>query len=361
MKLTVAKTAKEQKDFLRFRRSIYSGNKRYIDDNYFMLCEIFSAKLNFNKSIKYYPVNVMSDEGGVLCQGVIVYAPRLPGYVQLCFFESLPHAEEAVKMLCDIACEYGRRLGCRKLVVGLNGHVNYGLGLQASHFDERNSFSSPGNPMYYPGYFRKAGFDEIRLNSYLTDPLEDPLSKYANIIKRLKKNYSFRKFDLRRFDEDSKIYTDLNNLCFSEHPYYYKREYEDDKEMLKELFMFMKEDSIIYAYREDEPVGFIMWYPDFNELAARGESFGTVHFFRNKLKAGKIKTAKVMEYGVLEKYRGRGLPMGLINSAYQIIKRRGFTRVETSWIMEDNEDSNSFCRATCGGLYKRYSVFEKDI
>ena len=62
MKLTVAKTAKEQKDFLRFRRSIYCGNKRYIDDNYFMLCEIFSAKLSFNKRIKYYPVNVMSDE-----------------------------------------------------------------------------------------------------------------------------------------------------------------------------------------------------------------------------------------------------------------------------------------------------------
>ena len=60
----------------------------------------------------------------------------------------------------------------------------------------------------------------------------------------------------------------------------------------------MKEDSLVFAYHNGKPVGFIMWYPDWNELAAPGEAFGTKHFFLNLLKGKSIRTGKVMEYGV---------------------------------------------------------------
>ena len=58
MKLTVAKSDREKKEYLRFRKELYSGSRRYIDDNYFMLCEIFSGKLHFTKNIKHYPVYI---------------------------------------------------------------------------------------------------------------------------------------------------------------------------------------------------------------------------------------------------------------------------------------------------------------
>ena len=361
MKLTVAKTAKEQREFLRFRRDLYSGCRRYIDDNYFMICEIFSDKLHFTQNIKYYPVYVSSDSGNILCEGIIVYAPQLPEYIQLCFFESLPHQDKAIDMLTDLTKEYGRRLNCKRMVVGLNGHVNYGLGLLDSHFEERNSFSSPGNPMFYNDHFRKAGFEETGLNSYVVERYDDRLERFRRAIERIDKNYEFRYFDKKQFDTYSKIYTDLNNYCFSSHKYYYCRDYEDDKEMLKELFLFMKEDSLIFAFKDEEPVGFIMWYPDFNELAARGSIFGTKHFFKNLISGRKIRTAKVMEYGVLKGYRGRGLPAALIYKAFNLIREQGYTRIETSWVLEDNEDSNSFCHAACDSLYKKYVVFEKEL
>lgn len=361
MKLTVAKTAKEQREFLRFRRYLYSGCRRYIDDNYFMICEIFSDKLHFTKNIKYYPVYVSSDSGNILCEGIIVYAPQLPEYIQLCFFESLPHQDKAIDMLTDLTKEYGRRLNCKRMVVGLNGHVNYGLGLLDSHFEERNSFSSPGNPMFYNDHFRKAGFEETGLNSYVVEHYDDRLERFRRAIERIDKNYEFRYFDKKQFDTYSKIYTDLNNYCFSSHKYYYCRDYEDDKEMLKELFLFMKEDSLIFAFKDEEPVGFIMWYPDFNELAARGSIFGTKHFLKNLISGRKIRTAKVMEYGVLKGYRGRGLPAALIYKAFNLIREQGYTRIETSWVLEDNDDSNSFCRAACDSLYKKYVVFEKEL
>lgn len=361
MKVTVAENRAGQKRFLEFRREIYSGNRRYIDGNYFMLSEIFSGKLHFTKNLKYYPLYVSDDKGKILCQGVAVYSPGLPDYMQLCFFEARPHQQAAVEMLINITAEYGSRFGCRYLVVGLYGHVNYGLGFLDSHFEERNSFSSPGNPMYYTEYFRKAGLEEVGLNSYVVEHYDDRLNKFSRTIERIDKNYTFRYFNKKEFDRYSKIYTDLNNLCFGEHRYYYERDYEDDKEMLKELFLFMKEDSLIFAFKDDEPVGFIMWYPDFNELSARGEAFGTKHFFKNMIAGKKIRTAKVMEYGVLKEYRGRGLPAALIYKAFNLIKDQGYTRIETSWVLEENDDSNSFCRASCDGLYKKYVVFEKKL
>ncbi|MCR5249453.1 MAG: hypothetical protein K6E50_02470 [Lachnospiraceae bacterium] len=364
MNVRVVKSRSGRSEFLRFRRKIYSGSP-YIDDNYFMLLEIFSGKLHLTQSVDFFPVIVSDEEDNVLCEGLVVFALGLPDCIQLCFFEALPDQEEAVKLLLKKACKMGRERNCSRLVIGLYGHVNYGLGLLASHFDTGNSFSEPGNPAYYIDYFRKAGCSETRLNSYLTDPLpepsESPLKKYERVIRRLEEGFHFRFFDRKNFEQDSRIFTDLNNLCFHEHCYYYERDYEDDREMLKELFLFMKEDSLIYAFKGDKPAAFILWYPDFNELAKAGECFGTKHFFKNLYAGNKIRTAKVVEYGVIRECRGLGLPVVLIDKAYRQMRKHGMTRMESSWVLEENADSNSFCRAITDSAYKKYVVFEKEI
>ena len=361
MKVCAVDNRKLQKRFLLFRKELYKSRKLYIDNNYFMLKEIFGGKLKFTEDLEIKPVMITDESGGILCEGVIAYTDDLKEYVQLCFFEAKKGCKEAVKMLVDEAVKVGKEHGCKKLVIGLYGHVNYGLGLQSSHYDESNSFSSPGNPSFYNDYLSDLGCELIKLNSYITYDLQNRLDRYRAIIDKFDRQYEFRVFDKKRFDYYSKIYTDLNNECFADHRYYYHRNYEHDKEMLKELFLFMKEDSIIFAFHEDEPVGFIMWYPDYNELANPGEIFGVIHYLRYKLNTRSIRTAKVMEYGVLKEYRGSGLPMALINKVYERMPDYGCTRVETSWILDENEDSNSFCRAICEKNYKDYAVYEKSI
>ena len=360
MKLVTASGRKQQKQLLRFRKELYSGQRIFVDNNYYMLEEIFSGKLSFTRNMAVYPLTVTENDS-VLCCGVAAYTDELPDYMQLCFFEALPEQDEAVNMLMSEAEKLGRKHGCKKVVVGLSGHVNYGLGLLDSHFDEKNSFSSAGNPKYYNDYFRSLGCEEVKLNSYFTASLDDRLKRFGRIIAKLERAYEFRTFDKKRFDEYSRIYTDLNNACFEGHRYYYRRKYADDREMLKTLFLFMKEDSLIFAFRDGKPVGFIMWYPDYNELAEAGEIFGTKHFFRNLVRGKKIRTAKVMEYGVAEEYRSSGLPLALISRVFDTLKNYGCDRVETSWILDENEDSNSFCKALCDTPYKSYVVYEKDI
>lgn len=360
MEAVLADSTREQKRYLDFRKKRYRENRNFVDNSYFMIKEVFAHKTSFIENKKIYPINIV-DQGEIRCQGIAVYAKELPEYIQLCFFESRAGEEDAVRLLADRTAAYGRENGCRRMVVGLNGHINYGLGFLASHFDEINSFSASANPSYYNDYFKGMGCGEVRLNTYRIGAVDDRLERYRAFIDKLGRNYTFRYFDKRRFDTFAQIYTDLNNQTFGGHRYYFRRHYKEDREMLKELFLFMKEDSLIFAFDHDKPVGFILWYPDFNELAKKGEIFGAKHFVKNIFLNRKIRTAKIMEYGVLEEYQKAGLPMGLIDRVFGAMKRYGIQNVETSWILEENKDSNSFCQALCDGSYKEYAVYEKSI
>lgn len=360
MKAVEVNNRKTQKKFLDFRKKIYKNNPVFVDNNLFMIKELFAGKTSFTDNKEIFVYNI-EENNVVLCQGMIVYTGMLPEYVQLCFFESEPDAYEAVKLLVDKAVEIGTVYGCEKLVIGLNGHVNYGLGFLNSDYDEKNSFSSSVNPEYYNTYFRQMNCDEINLNTYKIDVIDNRLDRYQAIINKINRNYTFKYFDKKQFDYYSRIYTDLNNICFAKHRYYYRRNYAEDKEMLKELFLFMKEDSLIFAFDDDKPVGFIMWYPDFNELAKQGEAFGAKHFIKNIFLNKKIKTAKIMEFGILEEYRSVGLPIALIHQIFLSLPKYNITKVDTSWILEENKDSNSVCRAICDDTHKRFVVYEKRI
>lgn len=360
MKAVEVTTKRQQKQFLTFRKNCYRTRAEYVDNQSFMIREVFAGKSCFADNKEVVAVNVEED-GRILCQGILIYTKELPDCVQLGFFESEPGQEEAVNLLIEKAAELGKKHGCKKLVIGLYGHVNYGLGFLADRFGEKNSFSAAGNPSYYNEYFEKAGCDRIYLNSYKTAQFGENIKRYEKIVRRIEADYTFRYFDKKQFDRDAKLYTDLNNICFANHRYYYKRGYEEDREMLKELFLFMKEDSLIFAYDGEKPIGFVMWYPDYNELLAPGESFGVKDFFRNLVCGRKIKTVKVMEFGVLEEYRRKGIPLGLVNHVYRCAGKRGISHAETSWILEENGDSNSVCRAVCEETYKRYVVYEKEL
>ena len=360
MKAIEVTTKREQKRFLDFRKKCYREHGCYVDNQAFMLREMFSGRTCFTENKEIVVWNI-EDSGRVVCQGVVIYAKELPEYVQLCFFESEPGQAEAVTLLEEKAMDLGRKYGCKKLVLGLYGHVNYGLGFLADRYGEKNSFSAAGNPAYYNAYFEGEDYERIYLNSYKTARFAENIKKYERILQGVEKRFTFRYFDKKEFDRDAKLYTDLNNICFANHRYYYKREYKEDKEMLKELFLFMKEDSLIFAYDGDRPVGFVMWYPEYNELLKAGESFGVKAFFQNLFFRKRIQTVKVMEFGILEEYRRKGLPLALVNRVYLCAKKRGISKAETSWVLEENGDSNSVCRAVCEENYKRYVVYEKQL
>ncbi|MCL2383699.1 MAG: GNAT family N-acetyltransferase [Oscillospiraceae bacterium] len=360
MEAVVVKTDTQKKEFIRFRKRIYRNNPHFVDNSLFMIRQLFASKTCFANDKRIVPIWV-EDSNGIKCACIAIYTRKLPEYMQLSFFESEENVFEAVKMLTHKVIEIGKEYGATKLVVGLNGHVNYGLGLLSNHFDVKNSFGSSCNPSYYNEYFKSLNCDEIYMNTYKYNALASKFDRYSRILGKINNAYTFKFLEKDKLDYYSKIYTDLNNESFSGLRYYYDRTYEEDKEMLKELLLFMKPDSLIFAFKEDKPVGLILWYPDFNELVPPKGEFGAKTYIKNLFFNKKIKKAKSSEICILKEYRKSGLAIALLYQVILRLKEYGIKQGESSWVLEENVDSNSLGEGFCDGLYRRYVAYEKDI
>ncbi len=363
MQVIIVKSIKEKLKYIKFRKEIYKKNAVFVDDNMMMIKQLFYSRTRFSNKKKIFPMYVLGDDNEIKCQCIAIYTKELPDYIQMSFFEGLDNEPDAVQLLIKEVSSIGKKYSAQKLVVGLAGHVNYGLGMLANKFDSKNSFGMGANPEYYNDYFKNLDFEEVFLNTYLWSSTDSQrkMERFSPLIDRVDENYEYKFFDKENFDYFSKIYTDLNNECFKDHRYYYSRNYEEDKEMLKELLTFIHPESLIFAFKDNKPAGFIMWYLDLNELVSPGKSFGTITYLKSLFLYKKIKKAKIIEMGVVEEHRSSGLILGLIKQACIKIRDLGISGGESSWVLEENKDSNSICKAFCNGLYKKYVVYEKNI
>jgi hypothetical protein len=76
-----------------------------------------------------------------------------PEAVQVSFFEALPGLEGIVDTIKN---QIHRSFPeCKKFIVGLNGHLNYGAGFLLDNFDKVPLFGLPYSQPYYPAYFEK--------------------------------------------------------------------------------------------------------------------------------------------------------------------------------------------------------------
>ena len=132
----------------------------------------------------------------------------------------------------------------------------------------------------------------------------------------------------------------LANKAFAEHKFYYERQEEEDYELYEPMLSTLKSENILFAQRDGEIVGCLMWYPNYYEKSTR--SF------------------KIMEIGVLPSYRKSGVILGLF---YECSKRMNgnFDYMESGWIFDDNFLSKSITNRWIKNVHKKYNVYELNI
>jgi GNAT superfamily N-acetyltransferase len=115
----------------------------------------------------------------------------------------------------------------------------------------------------------------------------------------------------------------------------------------------------------DEPVGFILCVPDINvalrhingRLTRFGFPIGLIKLLYYKTK---IRTARLVALGVVEKYRRSGIAETLVLRLMDEAFKRGFTG-ELSMTLEDNFMINRFIEALGAKRYKTYRIFKRTL
>jgi GNAT superfamily N-acetyltransferase len=306
---------------------------------------------------------VLRDGNDLTARFALIHDKLLPNYVQVSFFE----AHEGLGNIFPLIRSTIRNCfpDVPNVLVGLNGHLNYGAGFLLNRFDEPPVFGLPYTQPYYPGYFSE--LYEKRMFSF-----RFPMDKYSHWaasydktreIKGLTVRY-MNKYDIKN---ESAIYTRMNNLSFQNHPYWANRMEKEDLELFNPFRFLLSKENLIFAEVDNKPVGFFLWYPDFNQLVKSQRDLNLLDVIRYRFK-NTIDTYRFTEIGIVPEYQGSPVAMAMLNKALPKILEQGFTFCEGGFIFEENRASIAFVnrilqRAMGERIvpYRRYAVYETKI
>lgn len=359
MKLIYVDDNNNKKEFLKFYKKQYLDNPLKRDSLSGLVKGLLYGKSELCKSVDLEPLMVM-ESNNIVMICILAYAYRLPDYLQIGFFESQELNRKAFQLIIERAEKLAREKGATKISASLNIHVNYGLGFLASDYDKEQSFGMAHNPEFYHEFFKENNFKVIEMVSYKKNIKHmDKLFNYS-IQNKFDSRYKVREVDFKNLESEVNIYTNINNEAFREHLFYYPRKKEEDLELFKDFQFLLKSENLLFVEKSGVPVGFMLWYPDFNQLMKPGETVGLPTVIKNKLFSKKIKIFKIVEIGVIPSEQRKGAVLALFDYCFQCTKGK-FDHAESGWILADNKKSKNFGIKWADGESKQFKAYIKDV
>lgn len=350
---------KNRKEFLKYYKNQYLNSDLKRDSLSGLVRGLLYKKSELCKSVDLEPLMVM-ENNKIIMICILAYAHRMPEYIQIGFFESKQLNSNAFQLIVERAEKLARLKKATKITGSLNIHVNYGLGFLASDYDKEQSFGMAYNDEFYNQYFIDNGFNSVDMITYKKNIQKMDSLLNDNIKKKINGRYKVRQVDFKNIESEIKIYIDINNQAFKEHLFYYPRKEEEDLELFKDFRYLLKSENLLFVEKDGIPVGFMLWYPDFNQIMKKGETVGLRTVIKNKLFYKKIKTFKIVEMGVIPSERGKGAILSLFDYCFQCVKGN-FENIESGWILDNNTNSKNFGIKWADGESKHYKAYIKDL
>ncbi|MCL1825638.1 MAG: hypothetical protein FWG26_06800 [Betaproteobacteria bacterium] len=354
MHLLRVNTRRLKKEFIDLYYRVYAQYQSNRDNFNYSAANFLYKKDSFSRNCQVEPM-LVSDGGYFVARAVLLRHPRMDA-LQLGCFEALPDQNEAVNLLLERASCLAREWGIGRVIIGMSGHLTYGIGLLKNRQDLPATFSGTYNPKYYLDFFSGRGFIEHTLTSYYADTaIFDPAEKqldgaYSGI--------SYRFMRLNDLEREMAILGDLFNKTLDKTRFYFHKDIHESYEMIRAIRPLLKDGNIIYAMKDGREIGFVIWYPNFNEIISDNGRINPLLFFlRCKLFGGRIREFMINTIGVLAEYENTGVSLGLVNEIFKQVNgvyRGG----ETSFVWDDNSKSRHFCRTWCRNALRHYVVYE---
>jgi GNAT superfamily N-acetyltransferase len=359
MRLVNLEGKKGFKIFSMLGNKFYEGNSHYRGTEASIESLILLGPTAFHNHATAYCYAV-EDENEYVARFALIQDKKLPDFVQVSFFEAYPKMTGLWDLIKTEAKNRFKQVP--KVIAGLNGHLNYGAGFLINRFDEDPIFGLPYTNSYYPEYFNE-------LNRKVMVTFRFPMKEYINWfnrykIKRLIRGVKTRNMDKKNIKKELEIYTELNNKCFTRHPYWADRSIEEDLELFYPFRFLLKNENLIFAEYEERPVGFFLWYPDFNQLVTGTRDLNAFDVIKYKTGAS-INAFRFAEIGILPEYRCSSVNIALIQHAVPYIENLGIDYCECGFIFEENTESIAMMKRFMNRFFKRdvepyrkFAVFE---
>lgn len=260
--------------------------------------------------------------------------------------------------------------GCDTAMGPFNLSVNEEVGLLVDGFDTPPMLLMGHDAPHAGGQIERQGYARAKdVYAYLADLTQDlPDAVLKRVRRGAAEGVTLRKLDMKRFEEEVHTLTDIANDAWSDNWGYTPSTAAETRHMAKGLKAVIDADLVWFAEIDGESAGFIVLLPNVNEAIADLDGkllpFGWAKLLW-RLKVARVKSLRVPLMGVRRKFaatrRGMMLPFQLIDLAATEARKKGYHKVELSWILEDNLPMRNICERVGAVAYKTYRLYQKTL
>ncbi|MFW6211667.1 MAG: N-acetyltransferase family protein [Spirochaetota bacterium] len=257
-----------------------------------------------------------------------------------------------------------------KGVAEVHGPTNPGtndvMGTLVDAFDQPPVVMMPYNPDYYPVLFEAAGFSKAKdLLAYWLDENLMNIGRLDRMVELLKKRHklTLRPINLKKLDEEIALVREIYNDAWEKNWHFVPWTDEEITHLGQELRPVADPELVMFAYKDDEPVGFSLSLPDVHQALIHVRSGRLFPFGLLKLLYHRrhISQVRVLAMGIRHEYRNLGVDALFYHRTFRYAETKGMQRGECSWILEDNHSMKAAMERMGGRVYKTYRVYARGI
>lgn len=248
-------------------------------------------------------------------------------------------------------------------------NINQESGLLVEGFDTPPYLMMGHATRYYERRLLDLGYVGVKdLLAYELDvPFNMPAS-LETLLARFSDQIHVRPFNRKRKAADLEVLRDLFNDAWSGNWSFVPFTEAEFAAIGKELLPLIPADFIQIAEIDGEPVSFMAFMPNINEvitdLGGKLLPLGWAKLLW-RLKVRFPHSVRVSLMGVRRQFHhtrlGPTLAYAVIKAGLPAALRMGVNRAEMSWILEDNRGMRSIIESLGGHITKRYRVFDKEL
>lgn len=284
------------------------------------------------------------------------------------FFEAVEDYEVAEK-LWDAACTTVEGWGMK----GIRGPTNFGIhnepGFLLQGFDTPPASLEAHTPSYYAKFAEQYGMQKYRdlyawranlagLGQNLEKLPQEILRVFEVISKR--SGISIRKINMNRWDQEVILVHKLFNETLEQLQEHVPMSREAFRDFAAQMKPLLDPDLVLFAEMEGKTVGFIVAFPDPNQLLHKlnGRIF-PLGWLKMLWYRRKIDQVTFKLFGVREEYRRRGIDTLLYFEAIKSAVAKGYRWLDGSTTSEFNPAVVRMAERLGAERYKLFRLYQK--
>ena len=284
--------------------------------------------------------------------------------------------DEAVgQALIAAAEDWLRTQGMTRVLAPISLSIWEEPGLLVKGHDHPPTVMMGHNSPHYQSWFEALGYSVVKvLKTYDLDITVPFPPLIQRIIASGEKNprINVRKLDMKRYDEEARLLLEILNDAWSDNWGFVPITETEIAFTAKKLKPLVRDDLIMVAELDGEPVAFMMTLPDANKELKRFNRNNGKPSLLGWLRLGlwlwqpRNADMRVPLMGVRKRLQASRIASQLAFMMIEYIrnaavKRYGGRRGEIGWVLDDNQGMNAIADAIGSKVNREYAIYEKAL